>query len=203
MSKEILNPEDVLPLSLTQKNKGEVHQQEDILLREKEVEELTVEEGHHLTDMKEEILLMRGIVRGGHQTQGGLQNQNMVLEDQREKETVQEGLLFQAPEDHQMQDITQIETAQEENLVVMGIDQDVILVVGKGPRIVGEEHLIRGTAQEDLQSGMMTNPLLGHIQEMISMEDLLLIPPANTAGTGRKTESHRASHGPPVPPQRS
>ena len=200
MSKEILNPEDVLPLSLTQKNKGEVHQQEDILLREKEVEALTVVEGHHMKDMKQEIILMRGEVRVSHQTQEGLQNQNLVLEDQREKETVQEGLLFLAPEDLQMQDITQIETVQEETLVS---NQDLILVVGKGPRIVGEEHLIRGTAQEDLQSGMMTNPLLGQCQEMIFTEDLLLIPPANTAGTGRKTESHRASHDPPAPHQKS
>ena len=107
------------------------------------MEELTVVEGHHLKDMKQEILLMRGIVREGQETQEGLQNQNMVLEDQREKETVQEGLLFLAPEDLQMQDITQIETAQEETLVVMSIAQDLILVVGKGPRIVGEEHLIR------------------------------------------------------------
>ena len=198
-----MNPEDVLPLSLTQKNKGEVHQQEDILLREKEVEELTVEEGHHLTDMKEEILLMRGIVRGGHQTQGGLQNQNTVQEGQWKKETVQDGLQFLAPGDPQMQDTTQKETVQEGTLVVMGMDQDLILVVGKGPHIVEEEHLIRGTAQEDLQTGMMTNPLLGHIQEIISMEDLLLIPPANTAGTGRKTESHRASHGRPFPHQKS
>ena len=156
-----------------------------------------------MKDMKQEILLMRGIVREGHQTQEGLQNQNMVLEDQREKETVQEGLLFLAPEDLQMQDITQIETAQEENLVVMGIDQDLILVVGKGPRTVGEEHLIRGTAQEDLQTGMMTDLLLGQCQEMIFTEDLLLIPQANTAGTGRRTESHKASHDPPVPHQKS
>ena len=187
MSKEILNPEDVLPLSLTQKNKSEVHQKEDILLREKEVEELTVEEGHHMNEMKEEILLMRGIVREGQETQEGLQNQNMVLEDQRGKETVQEGLLFLAPEDLQMQDITQIKTAQEEKLVVMSIAQDLILVVGKAPRTVREEYLVRGKVQKDLQTRMRTNPLLGQCQEMIFMEDLLLIPPANSAGTGRKT----------------
>ena len=102
-----------------------------------------------------------------------------------------------------MQDITQIETAQEETLVVMSIAQDLILVVGKGPRIVGEEHLIQGTAQEDLLGGLMTNPILGQCQEMILMEDLLQIPPANTAGMDRKTENHKASHGPPVPHQKT
>ena len=202
MSKEILNLEDVLPLNLIQKNKGEVHHQEDILLREKGVEELIAAEGHHMMDMKGETLLMRGIVRGGHQTQEDLQNQTMVQEGQVVKEIVQEGLLFLALGDLQMQDITQIETAQEGTPVVMGIAQDLILVVGK-PHIVGEEDLIRGTAREDLQIGMMTDPPLGQCQEMIFMEDLLLIPPANTAGTGRKTESLRASPGPPVPHQKS
>ena len=197
MNKETLNPEAVLQLNLSQKNKGEAHHQEDILLREKEVEEITVVEGHHLRDM------MRGTVEEGHQTQGGLQNQNMVQEGQQEKETAREGLQSTAPGDLQMQDITQIETVQEGTLVVIGIAQDLILVVGKGPRIVGEDNLIRGTAQEDLQTGMMTVPLQGQCQEMIFTEDLPLIPPANTAGTGRKTKRHRANHGPPVRHQRS
>ena len=167
------------------------------------MEELTVVEGHHLKDMKQEILLMRGIVRGGHQTQGGLQNQNTAQEGQWKKETVQDGLQFLAPGDPQMQDTTQKETVQEGTLVVMGMDQDLILVVGKGPHIVEEEHLIRGTAQEDLQTGTMTDHLLGQCQEMIFMEDLLLIPPANSAGMDRRTESHRASHDPQAPHQKS
>ena len=121
----------------------------------------------------------------------------MVQEGQLVKETVQKGLLFLALGDLRMQDITQIGTVQEGTLVVMGIDQDLILVVGKGPRRVGEEHLIRGTPQEDLQTGMISDPLLGQCQ------DLLLIPPANTAGMGRKTESHKAIHGPPVPHQKN
>ena len=60
MSKGILNPEDVLLLNLTQKTKDEVHHQQDIPLKEKEMEERTVVECHAMTDMKEDVLLMRG-----------------------------------------------------------------------------------------------------------------------------------------------
>ena len=66
----------------------------------------------------------------------------MVQEGQLEKGTVQEGLQSTAPGDLQMQDITQIETAQEETPFMMGIAQDLILVIGKRPRTVGEDNLI-------------------------------------------------------------
>ena len=145
---------DVLQLSLTQKNQEEAHLLEDILLRDKTVEGVTVDGGPHMTDMMEEILLFGGIVQGGLPIQEGLQKQNMVGEGHLVKETVEEGLPCIAQGDLLMQDTIQIETTDKDlqKLETVQEDQDLILALDKELHSAGEDLLIQETVQEDLQN---------------------------------------------------
>ena len=160
IKEEVHHPKDI------HLSKEEFHHQKGSLLKDKEVAGLKVVEDHHMTVGK--------IVQVGVLIQEGLLNQSMEEEGQLEKEIVEE-------EDHPMQAITQIETAQEEAIVAIQI-----LAVGKEHHIVEEDHLIPG-----------------HHQGMIFMEDLLLIHPINTVAMAKKIESPRRSQDQSVLLQRS